>query len=187
VPTDFRFDQLFPEDQRVRSLLHWTPMKVARRVAELLGTSPSTRVLDIGSGVGKVCLVGAQLTESTWCGVEQDADMVAAARDAATTLGLGHRVSFIHGDADDVDWSGFDAFYLFNPFAEQLLGSDEGQAARKQQYVAMVSRTQERFEACASGTRVLTYHGFGGDLPSSYVVLHREPALADELILWEKQ
>ena len=43
--------------------MHWTPVHVARRAAQFLVTGPETRVLDVGSGPGKFCLVGALATQ----------------------------------------------------------------------------------------------------------------------------
>src|SRR3954452_18195742 len=56
---DAEFDRLFPDELRDRSYLHWTPVEVAVRAAELLAPSPrGIRVLDVGAGVGKLCLIG---------------------------------------------------------------------------------------------------------------------------------
>ena len=57
-----QFDRLLPFYWRRLSIMHWTPVHVARRAAQLLVTGPKTRVLDVGSGPGKFCLVGAMAT-----------------------------------------------------------------------------------------------------------------------------
>jgi len=38
-----------------------------------------------------------------------------------------------------------------------------------------------------AGTRVVTYHGFGGKLPAGYALASREPAGGDALELWIRQ
>lgn len=145
---------------------------------------PGRRVLDVGAGVGKLCLVGAASTESTWFGIEEDAEMVRIARAAATRMHLEHRTCFLHGDISTVDWSAFDAFYLFNPFAELLMAGREGAYGRRERYIASIEHVQRRLAAADLGTRVVTYHGFGGRMPPGFDRIHRERAREDELCLW---
>lgn len=181
--TDAMFDLIFPATHRVRSWLHWTPVDVAARAVALLAPTPRHRVLDVGSGVGKLCLVGATTSQATWVGIEQDLEMVLAARAAAVRLHVEHRARFVHGSITAIDWSHFDSFYLFNPFAELLtpLGDLESQRGR---FVDAVQYVQRQLACSAAGTRVVTYHGFGGDFPPGFELVHREPARDDELCLW---
>src|SRR4051812_1484123 len=119
---DAEFDRLFPDDLRERSYLHWTPVAVAVRAAALLAPSPSgIRVLDVGAGVGKLCLIGALVTGAMWWGIEQDEVQVAAANHAAWALDVGGRTRFVHGDGSRLSWDGFDAFYFYTPFHTVML------------------------------------------------------------------
>jgi predicted RNA methylase len=182
--SDVQFDQVYPREHRVRSWVHWTPLDVAYRVCALLDPTPTCRVLDVGAGVGKLCHVGALTTAASWVGVERDPEMVQVATRAAIALGVTERTTFLQGDAYDVDWSAFDGIYLYNPFAEQLWVEEIDPETRRTAYSANIASTQERLAAARSGTRVVTYHGFGGDMPASYDLVHREPAHEDELQLW---
>lgn len=184
VMEDVTFDQVFPSSQRFRSWLHWTPVSVATRAAALLAPLPGRKVLDVGSGVGKLCLVGAATTTSIWYGVERDPDMVRAATIAAARMQLQARTRFLLGDVTLMDWSTFDAFYLFNPFAEMLSTGPEDALTRRELYVANIEFVQHQLAGAAPGTRVVTYHGFGGEMPPSFELAHREPAQEDELCLW---
>ena len=65
---DEKFDLIYPPQIRELSSLHWTPVAVAAEAAKLLVTAPGTRVLDIGCGPGKFCLVGASLTDGRFTG-----------------------------------------------------------------------------------------------------------------------
>src|SRR5207244_1254082 len=56
------FDRMFPTELRFVSFQHWTPVAVARRAAELLVGAGARRLLDVGSGPGKFCIVGALTT-----------------------------------------------------------------------------------------------------------------------------
>lgn len=183
---DAQFDRLFPSSQRFRSWMHWTPVEVAVRAAALLAPGHE-RVLDIGAGVGKLCLIGAATTSASWVGIEQNADMVNAANAARVRLGLETRVRFIRGDIAHLDWTSFDSFYLFNPFAEMLFVGDGTPLERRERYVATIEFVQSRLARAATGTRVVTYHGFGGDMPRGFECVHYERAREDELRLWIKR
>jgi SAM-dependent methyltransferase len=184
---DPMFDLVFPADQRLRSWVHWTPLEVAIRACELLAWKPCARVLDIGAGVGKLCLVGALTTDATWVGIEYDSAMVQAARTAADTLGVNDRAVFVQADATHIEWSGFDAFYLFNPFAERLMAARHDDGSARDTYTASVEAVQRRLSAVRPGTRVVTYYGFGGGIPPCFRMVHREVANEDELRVWERR
>jgi protein-L-isoaspartate O-methyltransferase len=85
---DEKFDQIYPPRIRRLSALHWTSVGFAAEVATLLVTAPGTRVLDIGCGPGKFCLVAASLTDGRFTGVEQRKDLASTARQAAARLQL---------------------------------------------------------------------------------------------------
>lgn len=184
---DATFDQVFPTSHRFRSYLHWTPVDVAMRAVALLAPTPQCKVLDVGAGVGKFCLIGASVTHGTWFGVERDAEMVRVATRAAARMNLEHRTHFLHGDASSVDWSRFDAFYLFNPFAEILAYGPDDALARRDSYVEAIDFVQRQLSRTAPGTRVVTYHGFGGEPLSAFDLVHRETAREDELCLWVRR
>jgi SAM-dependent methyltransferase len=170
VVPNAHFDRLFPTGQRFRSAGHWTPVEVALRVAALFAPAADERVLDVGSGVGKLCLVGALATSATWIGVESDPVMVDAARRGARALEIADRVEFRNGDVHSVAWSEFDAIYMFNPFAEGLLGSV---ATRHERFDRDVEAALRQLAATRPGTRLVTYHGFGG-VPEGFQLAHRE-------------
>lgn len=186
VLSDEEFDRLFPIGHRYRSDCHWTPVDVALRAAILLAPAPQHRILDVGSGVGKLCLIGALSSASTWVGIEQDAPMVEAARAAAGRLRVAHRCAFVQGDATASDWSAFDAVYMFNPFYEGLFRSGLGTFAKRAHYLRDVERARRQLATMKPGARVVTYHGFGGEMPPELELVHRETAHADRLCLWQR-
>ena len=121
---DEDFDLLYPLEVRTASPMFWTPVKVALRAAELLvGNRKGARVLDVGSGPGKLCTVGALTTSGHFTGVEQRPHLVSAARGAASHLRVEKSVSFVEGKLDQIDGSRYDAFYFYNPFMENLYSS----------------------------------------------------------------
>ena len=182
---DAEFDQLFPEELRDRSHVHWTPVAVAIRAAELLAPSPrGIRVLDVGAGVGKLCLIGALVTGSIWWGIEQDAVQVSAAGHAAWALDIAQRTRFVQGDGSRLAWDGFDAFYFYNPFHTVMLAPHASPFVRYAAIQGTLRRIEQRLAATPAGTRVVTFHGFGGALPASFTRISREPAGDGALELW---
>jgi SAM-dependent methyltransferase len=181
---DAELDQLFPEELRDRSHLHWTPIAVAVRAAALLAPAPRLRILDVGAGVGKLCLVGAAVTGATWWGIEQDATQVAAANHAAWALDVEARTRFVHGDGSRLAWDEFDGFYFYNPFTTLMLAPHASPFVRYATIQSTLRRIEQRLATARPGTRVVTYHGFGGKLPAGYALAAREPAGGDALELW---
>ncbi len=182
--SDAELDQVFPEELRDRSHLHWTPVEIAIRAADLLAPAPHLRVLDVGAGVGKMCLVGALVTGAMWWGIEQDATLVSAANQAAWALDADRRTRFVHGDGSRLAWDDFDAFYFYNPFSTLMLAPHASPFVRYATIQSTLRRIEQRLAAARPGTRVVTYHGFGGKLPAGYTLISREPAGGDALELW---
>src|SRR4051812_42960591 len=115
---DVLFHHLFPAHIQRRANRHWTPMKVARCVAEFLVPEAGARVLDIGSGVGTFCLAAAFYEpQGLFYGVEQRKELTDYAIGAQQELGTGN-VSFIHGNFTQLNLSHYDHFYFFNSFYE---------------------------------------------------------------------
>jgi protein-L-isoaspartate O-methyltransferase len=184
------FDHQFPRRIQVHSSVHLTPVAVARCAARLLAPRPGMRVLDVGSGPGKFCVVAArEVPEATFVGVELRPHLVHMARKLASRVGV-RNVSFVHANAMDVDWSAFDAFYLYNPFAEQLHDDafllDRSLSFEPSKFVEYVAAARQRLAAAAIGTRVVTYHSFGAPTPQGYDLVESHAIGTDQLELWIK-
>jgi hypothetical protein len=170
---DREFDKVYPPFIERLSRVHWSPVAVAKRAAELLECGTDQTVLDVGAGVGKFCVVGALATPATFLGVEK--------RDRLVTIGQQlvqqhrvRRVELIQGDALALDWSRFDGLYLYNPFADSLPNE------------LSIRRTEMKLWEVRPGARVVTYHGFGGEMPSVYRLLARELAGTDQVEVWQR-
>ena len=185
---DIAFDERLPTSLQMKSSIHFTPVEVARQAAALLTPSAGMTVLDVGSGAGKFCLTAAHtIRDATFVGVEMRGDLVRVADRLAIELGVPN-VQFVHGDAFDLDWSAFDAFYLYNPFAEHLLERafllDDKIERDPQTFGDYVAAVRDRLVEARIGTRVVTYHGFGGALPSCYRLAVQLAIGSDRIKLW---
>jgi SAM-dependent methyltransferase len=187
---DVEFDRIFPLEFQSLSPTFFTPTEIAVRAAELLVTDADTKVLDVGSGVGKFCLIGALSTRGWFYGVEQRKRLVDLAKSIADDFEI-PRVDFLEGDARRLDWRCFQSFYLFNPFVEHLYKEgdrlDQSIGFSEDAYLEMVRGVQIRLHRLPVGTRVVTYHGFGGDMPPGYVLRVEEAGYGDYLRLWIKE
>jgi SAM-dependent methyltransferase len=184
---DAAFDRLYPDAVARLSIVHWTPVAVALRAAALLAPIAGMRVLDIGAGAGKLCCLGAVAHAGTWHGIERDPSLVAAAAEVARRLDVGHCTRFAAGDALAADWRGFDSLYLYNPFESQRFGGGFARASGDAGFSEQVSATEARLRELAPGTRVVTFHGFGGEMPEEFALATLEEVDGGELALWIKR
>ncbi len=183
------FESIYPAAFRESSQCFWTPVSVALRAAEWLVRGPETRVLDVGSGVGKMCIVGALSTGATFVGVERRPHFVAAAIRAAERLEA-RSARFVVGAFEDQDVTAYDGVYLFNPFEENLWGPsdwlDDTVDLSEARFRDDVDRAIAWLSRARPKTRVVTYHGFGGTFPPDYRLEEREWCRGGFLDAWVK-
>lgn len=184
-----QFDGIYPPAIREMSSSYWTPIRVALRAARLLVCKPGARVLDIGSGAGKFCCIGAASTSGAFHGVEQRSALVGHARNVAGLLGV-PRATFTCGPFDALAPDAYDGFYLFNPFEENedrsLAAADRPSAPGDDWFRDDVRRAQAFLSAARAGARVVTYNGIGGAMPAAYALVARE-RMRRALELWIKR
>ncbi len=185
--SDHRFDKLYPPEVRVHSKVHFTPVKVALRVRDWIGLDPGLRVLDVGSGCGKFCLVMAASGGGRVTGIEQRPFLHEAAVGAAEKLGV--TVRFLCGRMEELDWREFNVFYFFNPFYERIAyrrGIDDRTPPHAGIFFDHLRVVKDKLDGVKSGARVFTYHGMGGRLRSDWNLIRSEPIGTDELQMWVK-
>ncbi|HVI48938.1 MAG TPA: class I SAM-dependent methyltransferase [Chitinophaga sp.] len=168
---DAAFDWLYPERIQQLSRQHWTPLSIARRAAQFLVSGNGTRILDIGSGVGKFCLTAAHyFPEASFCGIEQRRELYHFAMAAREATGA-QNVDFIHGNFTQIDLEEYDHFYFYNAFFENL--ASEGHIDKQIAYSTSLYTYYSRYLSRAldnkpSGTRLVTFHSLEDEVPPSY-------------------
>jgi SAM-dependent methyltransferase len=189
VPNDRLFDRLLRSQVQALSEHHWTPARVALRAAQWLEEFGVQSVLDIGSGAGKFCVVAALRSRAHFLGIEQRPHLVDAARELANMFELADRVEFEHGTFGSSHSPAADAYYLFNPFGENLYAAerriDDTVEASRPRFVREVVATQRLLQTAPAGTSLITYHGFGGAIPAGYIRLRVDTQIK-ALELWRK-
>ena len=170
---------------------YFTPIAVAARAAQVLESYGVRTVLDVGSGVGKFCIVAALASDLELTGIEQRAPMVLESRRLAARFGVSHRARFERGTIEGFELASFDALYVFNSFAENVFPPSERvdatvelSAARMARDLAIVERALEGMPLEGS---LLTSHGHGGEIPDTFDCVHEETAGTDVLRLWAKR
>ena len=80
---------------------------------------PDDRLVDLGSGLGRVVILAHLLSGVPACGVELQAHLVHSARERCAELAL-PGVSFVHANAAEVVPAG-SIFFLYAPFSGEML------------------------------------------------------------------
>jgi len=187
---DDEFDAWLPASLRGPSVRYWTQVGVAVRVARWLRSRGVCSVLDVGSGAGKFCVVGALGTGLSFTGVEQRGYLVDCARSLAARFCVSGRARFVHGDLDAVDCQLFDALYFYNPFGENVAPPaarlDETAELGRGRFDRDVATAQGVLSRMPVGAYLATYNGYGGRVPDSFDLEHAKVAGRSLLRLWRK-
>lgn len=184
---DTAFDDLYPDHIRQLSAMHWTPVDIARKSGNFLSI-PGARVLDIGSGVGKFCIAaGFFHPETTFYGIEQREELYTFAEITRDELNLSN-VHFIHGNLTELDFSGFDHFYFYNPFFENIEPDSRIDYAVKTSF-ALYHRysrlVYEMLDKKPSETRLVTFHATESQVPQAYQLVNSSHSRV--LKMWIKE
>jgi SAM-dependent methyltransferase len=82
-----------------------TPDNVVDAMLELAGVGPDDRLIDLGSGDGRIPIVAARRWGTPGLGVEIDPSLVARSRSLAAAAGVADRVRFVEQDLFETDLS----------------------------------------------------------------------------------
>lgn len=184
--TDEEFNGIYTP--RIRNLAekHWTPVAVAKQVAEFLVTRRGTHVLDIGSGAGKFCLIGAARTDGHFTGIEQRPELVDLSNALAKQYQLPN-ARFIHANITSIAFSNYDAFYFYNAFHENIAENgliDDAVIGHERFYNLYSKYVVAQFAALPVGTRLATYWSPQRIVPANYKL--RYSSDSGLVKFWEK-
>jgi cyclopropane fatty-acyl-phospholipid synthase-like methyltransferase len=156
---------------------HWTPIAVAEKAAAFLAVSDDVKILDIGSGSGKFCLTAAHLYPQTlFYGIEQRPGLVSLSQELAKKLEL-ENVIFLCNNITKVDFSRYDHFYFYNAFYENIAGTqkiDNDIIYSEDLYNYYNRYLYKQLDKMPAGTRLVTYHSFGKEVPKSFEIVHTD-------------
>jgi len=171
---DEDFDLVYAPHIRDLSSQHWTPIKVASKAADFLGYKGNVKVLDVGSGVGKFCLVGALLkSTSFFYGVDYRKKFTEISDEIKDNYRI-KNVYFIHKNFVSLDFNYFDGIYFFNSFHEKIDKDSVIDSFSDVSYDIYKRYTQEFFlklNNMPEGTRLVTYHTEDIYIPHTYRIV----------------
>ena len=185
--TDREFDSMYSDAIQTVSAFHFTPVAVAKVAAQFLVEEAGDRVLDIGSGAGKFCIVGASCTTGHFTGAEQREQLWLLSRHLAKKLAQPEQLDFLHANITDIDFSAFDAVYLFNPFYENVLPADpidHSVQLERHLYDRYSGYVKYALEAMPDGTRLATYFSYLDEVPECYRLISSD--FEGKLKMWKK-
>lgn len=172
--SDEAFNSLYPAHIAQLASRHWTPLSVAKEAAQFLAVGDSPRILDIGSGAGKFCLIGAHFYPNAFFeGVEHRVALNGIATKLARELGLSN-AAFWDGDFSKIDFSAYQHFYFYNSFYEHLELSDlidESVPISNELFHTYNRNLYKALKKMPSGTRIATFHSTENEMPTSYEVV----------------
>jgi SAM-dependent methyltransferase len=183
--SDKEFDHNFPHHIERLAHRHWAPATIAKRAARFLVSKPGTRVLDIGSGAGKFCIIGAACNDGMFVGVEQRKNLCLLAVKIGQRYKL-NNVRFINANVTDIDFSNYDAFFFYNAFYENIEPDgaiDTSVKLDKSLFQIYTHQLTQKLLAMPQGTRLVTY--WGEWVPVGYELVYRNGN--DSLRFWERE
>lgn len=172
--TDQNFDQLYPPEIAALASRHWTPISIAKEAAAFLAVGQQPRILDIGSGVGKFCMVGANNhPEAFFAGIEQRPLLTDIAQTISQQLNLTN-TAFITGDFTKMDFSQYQHFYFYNAFYENLIDNDsidQSIVQTPELYNLYNRKLHNLLKKLSSGTRIASFHSSDNEMPKGYEIV----------------
>jgi hypothetical protein len=185
--SDSEFDKVYPSRYQNISKIHWTPVEVIKTAINWLEGNKTIKILDIGSGVGKFCVLGSILSKFTFVGVEKRKNLFLQSKKTATFFKT-KNVFFINDNITNINFQEFDAFYYFNPFCEQIAYSnwiDQKPDFSEEKYSKYEDYVIGELSTMPIGTKVITYCSDDLMLSSSYRLRNR--MFNGQLLLWIKE
>jgi SAM-dependent methyltransferase len=176
LPTDELVDALLPDDLKAHADQHFAGSYAIKLAAAFLSESAQSKILDIGSGSGKFCQLGALLQpQSHFIGLEYRASLVNLAIEISARLSL-NNVAFLHQNVIDLSFADFTGFFMFNPFLEH-----RNSAARMQDFsdlpaneTTYFSHVYEQFAQCVPDTRIVTLYVSPSQIPDNFTCVDQK-------------
>jgi SAM-dependent methyltransferase len=188
---DAEFDQIFPLYYQFQSLIHWSSIDVARQISNWIRPLNLKSFIDIGCGVGKLCILLRILTDYEIFGIEQRPKLVEIANKITKVNGF-KNLSIAQLNMLDLEWDSYDIYYLYNPFQEHVSAGDlciiendiEFDAKNYSHYTSEVFR---QLTWAKPGKVLITFHGYGGRVPGGWKMVESRHIESGDLTMWIKE
>ena len=173
LPSDELLDSLLPEELRIHADQHFAgAYAIQLASAFLVKDQSSPHILDIGSGTGKFCLLGALLHKTAhFTGVEYRPEFIQIAEALATQLGL-QNVKFQRENILSHSFEKYNGLFMFNPFLEHRNAHSRMQdfpddPSQESEYVSYV---RDQLSKCGLGVRLVTLYVSPEQVPGNFIL-----------------
>lgn len=185
------FDQIFPPYYQFQSPIHWSSITVARQISNWIKPLNRKSVVDIGCGVGKLCLLLRILTNYEIFGIEQRPNLVEIANKIIKVNSF-KNISITQMNMLDLNWELHDIYYLYNPFQEHIADGDlciieKNLDFDTKNYAHYTSEVFRQLTWAKPGKVLITFHGYGGSVPSSWRMVASRHIENGDLTMWIKE
>ena len=184
---DDDFDGIYPEEVRPMAFTHFTPIEIAIRAAKFLVQKSGTKVLDIGSGAGKFCMIGSVCTNGHFTGVEQRDNLHLLAEQIFKKYQL-KNINFINSNINQIEFNNYEAFYFFNPFYENIIQFekiDDAIDVKNDLYDEYSNYVKNQLDLMPLGTRLVTFFSAYDEVPISYQLISKDDR--QKISMWGKK
>lgn len=187
---DTEFDQIFAGPYQVQSSIHWSTIAVAYQIAEWIGPLNKKSFIDIGCGVGKLCVLLGILTQYEIYGIEQRLKLVLAANKVIEKNNF-KNISVLQMNMLELDWQSYDIYYLYNPFHEHLMNGgfsvlEHDLDFDQKFYTQYTTEVLKQLNKAKPNKVLITFHGYGGPVPTDWKLVSSKHVDNGELTMWIK-
>ena len=186
LPSDEQFDSLFPEGIRSYANQHFSGVYAIKQAAQFLCDQKDPKILDIGSGAGKFCLLAALLHNGAeFVGVEYRSELVSVSKDLADNFAL-NNIHFFCENVLNVDFTPFNGFFMFNPFLEHRKSNArlEGFFDYNHDDFYYQEHLNIKLSSMHTRAKLVTYHVNRSLVPKSFKCVFEK--MGGALLFWEK-
>ena len=167
---DAEFDNSYPKRYQELSKIHWTPIEIVKLSVQWLSHKTNTNILDIGSGIGKFCIVGSLISNAKFTGVEIRETLVDEAQKVKKKFKTDN-VKFLNENITDVSFNDYNSFYYYNPFCEQIATADWIDKTLKFSEIKFnqyKEHVRQQLKKALIGSRVVIYCSDNDVIPEGY-------------------
>ncbi|MCG6144795.1 methyltransferase [Leptospira bandrabouensis] len=190
--TDELWDSYLPKKFQSLSSFQWTPIPVIERTWKYLSLEKEvTSLVDLGSGVGKFCIYLSILANRSIniLGLEDREELVDLSL-SLKALWNTPEVNFKNINFLDEFPYGHSHYYCFNPLYETMKGShsiDSTKIKSANQFLKDLEILKRKLYQLNSGTKLITFHGFGGSFLDGFRIVLKEEIVCGEFLVWERE
>ncbi len=180
------FNELIRKELRFFTNIHWSEIPTIQLTTDFFKKNDAKNVLDIGSGIGKFCIISALNSNIHFTGIEIREVLHNEALRISKIYNL-KNITFIQADVKEIDFSPFDAFYYYNPFCEHIAVEnwiEKNDFLAEEKYYEYEEIVLNKLEKMKEGTLVVLHYAKTFFLSENFQLIDIKQN--GELTFWKK-